>query len=103
MTADLEVNRETQVLLTALAEIGSIQEKEDSSDAIYYGLVHRTRCKDCEACFYRCRISRCEDCCVPVVDLDASVLKTQAIGRDLLKQEVFPLFSTNGREVWTYV
>ena len=96
---DLEVNSKAQVLLTALAKIESIQKEEDRSDVLY----KQTRCSDCAACFNRCSCSCNADCCVPVVDLEPSLVKTQAIGRELLKQEVFPLFSTNGREVWTYV
>ena len=63
---DLDINRECQVLLTALAKIGSVQEEDDSSDAIYYGLMEGRRCSGCQGYFNRCSCNA--DCCVPVVD-----------------------------------
>ena len=90
-----EIDIEAQVLRSALVKIGFIQKEEKKSGALYEET-------NCSGCFYRCSCNS-TNCCVPVVNLKPSMLKTQAIGRELLKEKVFPLFSTNGHEVWTYV
>ena len=92
-----EIDSEAQLLLTALAEIGSIQEQEEKSDAAIHEEIE---CSDSRVFFYR---FGGRECCVPVVKLEPSMIKTQEIGRDLLKQKVLPLFSTNGRKLWIYV
>ena len=99
LNADLDTGHVTDSgseLRTAVAEIGAIQEQEKHSDVLH----EKTKCSDSKICFYRVG---CGECCVPVVKLKASMLKTQVIGKQLLKRKLFPLFSTNGRELWTYL
>lgn len=83
-------SNKAQVLRTAVAEIGSIQEQEQ----------HFLQQECSEVCFYRFVGSQGF---APVLQLSPSMRKTRDIGKQLLKRDLFPLFSTYGRELWTYV
>ena len=86
-------------VLTALAEIGLIQEQENHqpelSEAISKGTAKCTN----KVCCYRF-VS--QQGCGAVVRLKPSIRKVQEKGRELLRDNIFPLFSFRCRELWTY-
>ena len=89
---------EDQVLRTAVAEIGSIQEQENQPR--YRAALHQeTKCSS-KVCFYRF-IGPQEF--GPVLELKPSMSRAREIGQELLNGKVLPLFSTYGREIWTYL
>ena len=91
-------NSETQVLRTAVVDIGSIQEQENQPH--YRAALHQeTKCSS-KICFYRFIGPQGFG---PVLELKPSMSRAREIGKELLKEKLFPLFSTNGREIWTYL
>ena len=38
-----------------------------------------------------------------MLELKPSMSRARDIGQELLKEKLFPLFSANGREIWTYL
>ena len=90
-----EIRSFTDRLLESLAEIGSIQEQEKHDNTP----PKETKCSG-EVCFYRFVGPQGF---APVLELRSSMRRVQEKGRELLKETLFPLFSTNGRELWTYL
>ena len=89
---------EDQVLRTAVAEIGSIQEQENQPR--YRAVLHQeTNCSS-KVCFYRFIGPQGFG---PVLELKPSMSRAREIGQELLNGKVLPLFSTYGREIWTYL
>ena len=89
---------EDQVLRTAVAEIGSIQEQENQPR--YRAALHQETKYSSKVCFYRFIGPQGFG---PVLELKPSMSRARAIGQELINGKVLPLFSTYGREIWTYL
>ena len=95
--------REVREIRMAVVEIKSLQEQETAALAIE---GPKSILDDKETCEEKC----CEVCAsringrqglASVVELK-SLRKAREFGKKHLKEKVFPLFSTYGRELWTY-
>ena len=103
VTEDGIFYREVREIRMAVVEIKSLQEQETAALAIE---GPKSILDDKETCEEKC----CEVCAAringrkglaSVVELK-SLRKAREVGKKHLKEKVFPLFSTYGRELWTY-
>ena len=98
-TAAKSDSSEDQVLRTAVAEIGSIQEQENQPRYRAAALHQEAKCS-IKFCFYRFIGPQGFG---PVLELKPSMSRAREIGQELLNGKVLPLFSSYGREIWTYL